>query len=316
MTIPKLHDDRVDKMRQNVLHRVDDIQRRGKRARTTVGLAAASVLVVGFGGYVLNVVDGGSSTSEISTSDAPATTKDESADSGAAEDRSGLNDLKQVPDADRQVVTTGDVSVTVERPHVTAQRLSIWIESVGGRVDNRSETGSGEDASASVTVRVPSDQVTATITKLEAYGKVDQVSVQNSDVTAGVQDLEARIGALELSISRLEKLMADAGSSAELIKAEAALTQRQEQLESLQAQRKSLADQVSLSTLTIGLAQRGQVDSVEPGGFNGGLRDGWNALISAVNAVVELAGRLLPWAAIVVAMLGVVRLVRRRRSWN
>lgn len=316
MTIPKLHDDRVDKMRQNVLHRVDDIQRRGKRARTTVGLAAASVLVVGFGGYVLNVVDGGSSTSEISTSDAPATTKDESADSGAAEDRSGLNDLKQVPDADRQVVTTGDVSVTVERPHVTAQRLSIWIESVGGRVDNRSETGSGEDASASVTVRVPSDQVTATIAKLEAYGKVDQVSVQNSDVTAGVQDLEARIGALELSISRLEKLMADAGSSAELIKAEAALTQRQEQLESLQAQRKSLADQVSLSTLTIGLAQRGQVDSVEPGGFNGGLRDGWNALISAVNAVVELAGRLLPWAAIVVAMLGVVRLVRRRRSWN
>lgn len=316
MTIPKLHDDRVDKMRQNVMHRVDDNQRRGKRARTTVGLAAASVLVVGFGGYVLNVVDGGSSTSEISTSDAPATTKDESADSGAAEDRSGLNDLKQVPDADRQVVTTGDVSVTVERPHVTAQRLSIWIESVGGRVDNRSETGSGEDASASVTVRVPSDQVTATIAKLEAYGKVDQVSVQNSDVTAGVQDLEARIGALELSISRLEKLMADAGSSAELIKAEAALTQRQEQLESLQAQRKSLADQVSLSTLTIGLAQRGQVDSVEPGGFNGGLRDGWNALISAVNAVVELAGRLLPWAAIVVAMLGVVRLVRRRRSWN
>ena len=314
MTIPTLHDERVEAMRDNVMHRVErDVQRRGKRARVAVGLTAASVLVVGFGGYTLSAVYDEGSTSEMSRVQ-PSSVRDESAGSGAAENLDGLGDKTAVPE--RQVITTGEVRATVERPQEVAQRLASWVESIGGRIDNRSESGSGEGASASLTVRVPSDRVTATIERIKTYGDVDDVSVRNSDVTAAAQDLDARIGALELSISRLEKIMADTASSAELIKAEGALTQRQEQLESLQAQRKGLADQVSLSTLAIELAQEGRVDSVEPGGFGGGLRDGWNALVSTVNAVVELAGRVLPWAAIVVVLLGAVRLFRRRRSWN
>lgn len=306
MTIPTLHDDRVDTMRQNVMHRVDrEIQRRGKRARIAAGLTAASVLVVGIGGYALDLVDDTSRSLEVSQK-APNSISDESGGNGA------------LAEAERQVVTTGNIRVTVERPAATAQKLSTWVESIGGRVDNRVENSesSGEDASASVTVRVPSRQVTATIDRLKTYGKVEEVSLNNSDVTATTQDLEARIRALELSISRLEKIMTETASSAELIKAERALTQRQEQLESLEAQRKGLADQVSLSTLTIDLRQNGTVDSVEPGGFSGGLRDGWNSLVSAVNVVVELAGRVLPWAAIGVVLLGVVHLIRRRRSWN
>lgn len=155
--------------------------------------------------------------------------------------------------------------------------------------------------------------MTATIERLGTYGTVDDVSLENSDVTAQAKDLDARIDALELSIDRLEDILTGAGSSAEVIKAEEALTLRQEQLESLQAQRKGLADQVSLSTLTIGFSQTDDVDSVEPEGFGGGLRDGWNALVSTLNAVVELTGRVLPWAAIAAAVLLVVRLAGRLR---
>lgn len=320
MTIPTLHDDRIDTMRHNVMHRIErDVQRRGRRLRITMGVAAASVLVAGLGGYALSAIDGGGNPYQSSISSDAA--QDEGAASGG-----GFSTAEPAPDGapgslsgDRQVITTGEVSVTVERPHDTAQRLSTWVESIGGRVDNRSETGTGDDASASLTVRVPSSQVTATIDRLKTYGTVEAVSLSNSDVTAATQDLAARIDALRLSISRLEEIMAGAGSSAELIKAESALTQRQEQLESLEAQRKGLADQVSLSALTVELAQQGQVDSVEPGGFGGGLRDGWNALVSTVNTVVELAGRALPWAAIGVIVLGAIRLIghrRSRRSWN
>ncbi|MET0468035.1 MAG: DUF4349 domain-containing protein [Aeromicrobium sp.] len=309
MTTPTLHDDRIDKMRLMVMDHVDhDVRRRGRRARHTLGLAAASVLVVGLGGYAVSSIDlqttdagGSSEMADSSSAEAP------SAGQGSARDEAA-------PDAGRQVITTGSVTVTVAQPRTVAQQLSTWVESIGGRIDDRSESGSGDDASATVTVRVPSDRVTATIEQLDTYGSVENVSLQNSDVTAQATDLDARIDALQLSIDRLERIMAGSGTSKELIEAEGALTQRQEQLESLQAQRKGIADQVSLSTLSIDLSQRASVDSVEPGGFGGGLRDGWNALASTVNVVVEVAGRLLPWAAIVAAGLVIVRLVGRRRS--
>jgi hypothetical protein len=314
MTTPTLHDDRIEQMRVTVMHRVEtDVRRRGRRLRTTIGVTAASVLVVGLGGYAVTLLESSSTVSSAgsdsggSAAPTPAIARDDSAP-GANQDR------EVAPDADRQVITTGSVTVTVTQPRATAQRLSAWVESIGGRVDDRSERGSGDDASASVTVRVPSDQVTATIDRLGTYGTVEDVSVQNTDVTAQAKDLDARIDALQLSIDRLERILTDSDTSAEVIKAEGALTERQEQLESLQAQRKGVADQVSLSTLSIELSQEARVDSVEPGGFGGGLRDGWNALVSTVNAVVEVTGRLLPWAAILLIGLGALRLVSRRRT--
>ena len=320
MTTPTLHDDRIDKMRMSVMHRIEqDVMRRGRRARNAVGLTAASVLVVGLGGYALSTVDGRSevgggadSTSAGSRAEAPAAVPEDTAPDG------NLATGKQVaPDADRQVITTGTISVTVGEPRTTAQQLSTWVESIGGRVDDRSENGSGDDASAAVTVRVPSNQVTATVDRLKTYGTVDDVSLQNSDVTAQAKDLDARIDALQLSIDRLTSIMAGAGSSKEVLQAEEALTQRQEQLESLEAERKGIADQVSLSTLSISLAQQPTASSVEPGGFAGGLRDGWNALVSTVNHVVEIAGVLLPWAVLAGVLLLGIRLVGRRRgSWS
>lgn len=312
MTSPTLPDDRIDKMRLTVMHKVDqDITRRGRRMRNTIGLTAASVLVVGLGGYALSSIETSSNDSG-GTESAPF--PNAMRNDSSAGDSAGSSAEAQKSTDDRQVITTGQVTVTVTDPRGVAQKLSSWVESIGGRVDERSEDGSGDDTSARVTVRVPSTRVTATIDRLKTYGVVDDVSLQNDDVTSQAEDLDARIEALRLSIDRLEKIMANADTSNEVIKAENALTKRQEQLESLEAQRAGIKDQVSLSTLSIDLTQRARVDSVEPGGFSGGLRGGWNALVSTVNQVVEVAGALLPWAAILAAAYGAYRLVTRRRT--
>lgn len=323
MNTPTLSDERVASMRSSVMQAVDqDIAKRGRRVRSTIGLAAASVLVVGLGSVGINALsnvsssDSGDSAGRSSmTETAPdnGLTQNNTGDDAASDSASG-EDKAAAPDADREVITTGEINVTVDDPRAVAQKISTYAESIGGRVDNRTEHGSGDDASAFVTVRVPSTKVTATIDRLKTYGTVENVSLQNSDVTAQVKDLDARIDALRLSIDRLEKIMADSDTSAELIKAESALTQRQEQLESLEAQRKQIDDQVSLSTLSIDLSQKAKADSVEPGGFKGGLTDGWNALVSTVNNIVEVAGTLLPWAAIAFALYGVYWLASRRRS--
>ncbi|MDR7086065.1 cell division protein FtsB [Aeromicrobium panaciterrae] len=323
-----LTDDRIETMRSTVMNAVDsDIKRRGTRTRRVVGLAAASVLVVGFGTFGLNAINGPNDGNDDALSRSSIEAGDSGSDSKAAAPDSAAGALTDeaapeagrdsyLLDADREVIVTGSVSVTVGDPRGSAQKVSAYVDSIGGRVDSRSESSDDNYEAAYLEVRVPSNKVTATIAKLKTYGSVTNVSLQNQDVTSQAQDLDARIDALKVSIKRLQKIMADATTSGELIKAEGALTQRQEQLESLAAQRTSIADQVQLSTLSIELSEKAKADSVSPGGFKGGVIDGWNALVSTLNNIVEFVGIMLPWAAIAVVLYGAYRLIARRREWN
>ena len=314
MTTPELDERRIDAMRSSIMNTVDaDVVRRGRRARRGLGALAAACFVVVIGGVGFSQLVNPNVASDDATSGGRTATEPGTAGDSALQDSTANKAAPEVAPRDvREVITTGSVDVTVEDPRDVAERFTAWVESKSGRVDGRTESKDDEGrAAASLTVRVPSDQMSKALTQLATYGDVGTVDVQNEDVTAQGQDLDARIKALEISIDRLEKILADAGSSAEVIRAETALTQRQEQLESLQAQRKSLTEQVTLSTLHVELVQKGSASSVSPGGFQGGLIKGWDALVDTVNGIVSLAGVLVPWFA--VALVGWVlwRVARR-----
>src|SRR5918997_911731 len=71
-------------------------------------------------------------------------------------------------DAERQVVTSATASLAVEDPAEGAQRVSELVESVGGRIDERTEqAASGKDevdgAYADLVVRVPADALTGVL---------------------------------------------------------------------------------------------------------------------------------------------------------
>jgi hypothetical protein len=250
------------------------------------------------------------------------------ADSGGAESGGGAG-APAAPgapvdsDADRQVVTTASASLAVEDPAEGAQRVSELVESAGGRVDERNEqAGSGENgiegAFADLVVRVPADALTDVLADLKDLGDVANVSVSRSDVTATAVDLDARISALQTSVARLQALMDGADSTEALLQAEKALSERQEQLESLQSQRALLADQVELSTLSVHLEPFGVAPAGGPEGFLDGLGTGWRSLVTALGAGAIGLGVLLPWLAIAALIAGAVlvpiRLARRRAT--
>ena len=160
----------------------------------------------------------------------------------AAGDQSGGGEAVGVADvdgADRQVVTTGSVTLTVEQPRLAARDAAAIVEASGGHVQERVEQA-GEETSldtASLVVRVPADGLTQVLGELERLGRVDSVELTSNDVTAQAQDLDARIRALEISVARLEDLLGRAQSTADVVAAEETLTERQSDLESLQSQR-------------------------------------------------------------------------------
>ena len=224
-------------------------------------------------------------------------------------------------DADRQVVTTATASVAVEDPADGAQQVSELVESVGGRVDERTEQASSgenglEGGYADLVVRVPSDELTGVLADLEDIGDVESVSVSRSDVTSTAVDLDARISALQSSVARLQALMDAAASVEDLLAAETTLSDRQGELESLQSQRALLADQVELSTLSVHLEPLGVAPAGGPDGFLDGLGTGWRALTTVLAAAVVVLGILLPWLGVAglvtAAVLVPIRMVRRR----
>jgi hypothetical protein len=343
----QLSDERIDAMRDHVLAAVDgDIEHRGRRTRKAViggigALALITVLGVSLpaltggtsGADVTNSADGGSTAALPEPARIDRSSADEAAPgsvndlSAKAMPEQGGGDISPVPPdrppltapgKDREVVTTGSASVTVDDTAKAANRFTAWVEKHGGRVDARSESRDDEGhTSAHLTARIPSKQITAAIAELRKAGDLTSVDLQRDDVTAQGADLDGRIKALKISIERLEKILERAGSSSEVIEAETALSQRQQELESLQLQRRSLTDQVALSTLAVDFEQEGKPGAVAPGGFRGGLVKGWNALIDTVNAVVTAAGAAVPWLGIaLIASLAwwIVRRARRRQS--
>ena len=224
-------------------------------------------------------------------------------------------------DLERQIITTAEATVQVDDPAGGADTLAEQVIGLGGRVDDR-HTWTGDDAEeapprASITLRVPSDDLTTVIEDLAELGTVLEVAQSSEDVTQQMVDIDARVEALRTSTDRLREIMTEASDSADLLEAEAALSERQAELESYLSQREALADQVAMSTLTVELQPTAAAE-VETAGFTGGLSSGWSALLAFFSTVLVIAGTLVPWVAVigvpVAAVLLVLRRRRRRRS--
>lgn len=302
--LPELTDERIDAMRDNMLVAIDaHAARRTRRHRLVgaVGVLAVAALIMT--PVVVEQVGAGN------VSSAEMTTQSSAGDSSAHGEAFDGDESPANGKGSRDVVTTGEVSVAVGDPRAAAGRLSDWALDTGGHVDDRQERSS-DGSYATLTVRVPRDSLTEALDELRSYGDVEDVSISRQDVTDTRRDLEARIGALQVSIDRLQAIMADAKSSDDLLEAETALTQRQEQLESLESQQAALGDQVELSTLHVSFTEAAKAGTMSSGGFTGGLLAGWNALVAAVDGVVTAVGVTLPWLALLALVGGLVVTVR------
>ena len=268
-----------------------------RRRAVLVSVLAASA-VIGLTGCSagVNGAAGGASTVELLPGVAPEmnSTAFDSAASPAATDRS--------------VIVTGWATILVDDPQVAADDAAAIAEDAGGRVDGRNLQAPTDysGGSATLTLRVPADSLDGVLTALGELGRVQSVSTNASDVTIEVQDLDARIGALRTSIERLQDLQADATSIDALIQLETAISDRQAQLESLQAQQRYYDDQITMSTLTVDLVSEPVVAEPDPGSFWDGVVKGWQALGAFFAGLVIALGVLVPWLIPIVVIGGIV----------
>jgi len=281
------------------------------------GIVAGLVLAVALAGCTATSESGSDSGSGVPGMPVPEPGLDGgvSTDGGVVTEDGGAG----AESADRDIVSQGYLQVTVEDPLAAADDTVRLVERAGGRIDGRTEQPDvdGQGGSAQLVVRIPAERLTATLEDIKDLGEVEEVSITATDVTAQTQDLEARIQALRASVGRLLELLASATSTTDVIAIETALSERQSDLESLEAQQRGLSDQVDLATVSVGFGSEEAAPPDDPDGFLGGIVVGWNALVGFLVAALVAFGIALPWfvAAGVLALivLAIVRSVRRSR---
>lgn len=212
----------------------------------------------------------------------------------------------------RQRTFTADLSLGVDEVDRAVEQASEAVSSVGGFTAT-AEVDLEGDRQASASYRVPADQFDAALDALSALGDVRTKDVRTDDVTAEYADLESRVAALRTSVERLQGFLAQATDVGQIATIETELTRREAELESTEGQRRALADQVALSTISVSFEPLDEAAEDRPT-FLAGLDTGRDAAGTLLAVGAATAGFLVPFLPILALVLLALALVRRRRT--
>jgi hypothetical protein len=283
--------------------------RRARRfPRTAFAAGAATVLVLLSGCSSGDDAAGGdgASSADMSVSQAGAAPAKADVAGGVAEVAS-QNDGSDSGSAGGQVeaqkvISTGNVQLRSDDVGQAIFDVRKVVDVHGGTIsEDDTETDNDGDALRSrMVLRIPTADFDDAMTELETVAKLVSSKRQSADVTTQVLDIDVRVEAQQRSIDRIQVLFDNASTIKDVVNVEGELSRRQADLASLEAQQRYLADQTSMSTITLSVERTPAKAQPKPGhhdeaGFLSGLSDGWGALKTFLVGASTVAGALLPW---------------------
>lgn len=270
---------------------------------------------------VLTACGGSAGSNESADSGAAGTSL---ADTGgraaeSAPDQDAPTQGKQAPAIAKQaIISTGTIATETKDVAKARTQVQHVTDKHSGQVAEQ-ETGTDEDGKpghARMVLRIPSASFAEAMAELEKLGTLVDSSTTATDVTTEVVDTDVRVKNARASIERIRTLLARAERIGDVISIESELASREAELNSLLAQQAHLADQTSLSTITVSISRDGTApDDGSDSGFLPGLSAGWGALRAVGTWLATGVGAVIPWVP-VIALVGVPLwlVVRRRRQ--
>jgi len=186
-----------------------------------------------------------------------------------------------------QIVRTADIALTTNQFEKARAALDEITGRYGGYVGQLARTtppAAGRTLNA--TLRIPSAQLDQALAELRGLGHVDSESQGGQDVSAQVVDLDARIANAQTTEQRLRELLRQStGKITDVLEVEKELSRVREQIERMQAERKSLGDRVSFTQLDVRINEEHKAQST--GGLRNAAIEGWRNLAGGVSAIAE-----------------------------
>jgi hypothetical protein len=303
--------------------------RRTPLLRTSLAVVAAGVLVLL--SSCSSDSDGGSSSSDSAARDAGAGEVAAASASGAVPVASTGKSGDQPGSASgatieqQKVISTGNVQLRSDDVGQAIFDVRKVVDGYRGTIaeDDTETDDDGAPLRSRMVVRIPTADFDHAMTELEKVATLVSSKRQSQDVTTQVLDMDARVESQRRSIDRIQVLFDHATSIKDIVSIESELSRRQADLESLESQQRYLADQTSMSTITLSVERTPGTVKPKPehhdaAGFLAGLSGGWGAMNTFLVGASTVAGALLPWLvlALVLAIPGwpLARRLRRRTT--
>ncbi|HUQ42083.1 MAG TPA: DUF4349 domain-containing protein [Candidatus Limnocylindrales bacterium] len=160
--------------------------------------------------------------------------------------------IPTIANATRDLIITANIAMRSNDPWASADAARQIAANLGGDIVALSQSGSGDQRSASLTMRVPSNRVDDALNQIKKLdGEVLTSNVSAKDVTDQLVDLNARLVAKQAEEQRYVQLFAQAKTVDEMLRVDGALANTRMQIEQLQAQLKNTKDHVDFSTISM-----------------------------------------------------------------
>lgn len=224
------------------------------------------------------------------------------------------------------VVRTAELSVIAPDVEQARKNLEETVKRHHGYFGNMT-VGGAADAGRSLdaVLRVPSDRLDSALAELKKMGRVESESQKGDEVTQQYVDLQARLTNARNTEQRLTDLLRQrTGKLSDVLEVEEQIDAVRERIEQMDAEKKTLANQVSFATVTLKIREdyKAHVQMVPPSTssrIRNAAVEGYESMVGGLISIVLFMASwgpsLLLWSIILFfPVRGIWKKVRRARA--
>lgn len=211
------------------------------------------------------------------------------------------SDSSLASEQQRMIIRTVNMSIIVEDTDVTVEAVRTLVAQYGGYVASSNRYLQNDQPYATVTVRVPAEQLDEVLVQLRAMAiSLQNESSSGEDVTEEYYDLDARITNLKAAEEELRGMLADVrennGKAEDVLSIYRELTDIRGQIDSLEGRQQYLSRLSALSTVTINISPKSApAKIVEP--------EQWKPLVVASRALKSFVSLVEVLATILIYLV-------------
>lgn len=223
----------------------------------------------------------------------------------------------------QKLIRTLYVSAETENMDDLLPKIETRIADLGGYVEAREVTNNSlydeySTRYASLTIRIPAENVDAFVDHVSENSNVISNRETTEDVTLQYVAVESRITALKTEEARLLELMAQAETMNDLLQIEERLTEVRTELEQVTSQLRVYDNLVNYGTIYLTVTEVEQYTEPEPETFGervaSGLGDSWKSLCDGFVNVLAFLIIALPYILVFVVPAVVIWVVWRLKK--
>ncbi len=200
----------------------------------------------------------------------------------------------------RMIVRSAQMRIVVGDTTKTVDAVTKAVEAMGGFVAGSNVWREGELMRATLTLRVPSEKLTATLASIRGLARhVDNETIASQDVSQEYVDLGSHVRNLEATETELRELLIvarkNSRKASEVLEVHEQLTSIRGQIEQAKGRMRYLSEVAALSSISLEILPDAIAQPV--------VEPGWQPLVVTRDAVRALIGSLQSMATVAIWVL-------------